>query len=1021
MNDDILKSIDAGSAFLEHHGINGMKWGVRRFQPYPAGYKGNGKEIGEAAKKSTIDPAKRAAYSKAAIDYELALSNLKFDKEYTVRDKVVKDLIAVSQKEEKKYTETYGLRDRDSFAGDKEARSEFTKSYWKAVGISSATFGAFAAASGLSTGNPLAAAVFGGAGAVGGGAFTALANAPEYISRRHKASAATKNYKSAVKEITNNTSVDKKTGIKLKQSESTPDEDMNKINPAYGNFSDNSKSNCQLCSCAYALRRKGYDVMANGASDGYNLVQVIESFSGSTLKKANVKNGNALQEAYKLQDGAYGALTVHWFTGGGHSVIYAVENGQPVIRDCQTNKAYKGNSAITKYLSRAKDEVYFARLDNATPDFKKLKEYGIINPAGQNFDPSVIKHSDILAAIDAGSAFLEHHGIMGQRWGRRRFQNKDGSLTTAGENRYAKKGYKQALKTKKANEKAAARKQEILRDPKKLAKYASEFTDAELQNALRRFQTQEQIRKMSEKPAKQMTDKQRMKLEYKQTKSLAKQKAQLEREAAEQKQKNDLERMQKQEEINQQKQEAEKKTLKYKLEYAASVAKSVGTIVTNARNTYIMGKQLKDSLFGDKKKEAAKTETKSEKSEPSSTDKVINKVEDVVNDVTQTKPNKMTRADKKAAKAEIRAQQIRDLDSYTDTLKTEASKYETRAQGIQKFISDQMPQSTTSDVNVMTSNGHRRTTKYAPGTFTEEETQTLANAKDAAGILLNEASAKSSGYSAMAKAIENGRKKTSDGGHTYKFDYGFDKRMTDAMDEIKEFEKSAKANESYLDSEKVKNTLKTVKEKQERAKSDIKWIDDLVRDIVDREENGITNTSEAKKYLLKLFGDDKDMSPQMLYELKHSAELLGVSFDDAVGHYLAHKGVKGMKWSEEAKAKFRLMVEKKKKELGAKEYMTHDKSIKGRLLSKLYESRKQQEETYNTARREESERRAAAMKVSRTNTSEIKKATSEAKTRQNDNSPRQMTIKERLEAYAKLSPEEKLKRRIKKQLKKVGV
>ena len=55
--------------------------------------------------------------------------------------------------------------------------------------------------------------------------------------------------------------------------------------------------------------------------------------------------------------------------------------------------------------------------------------------------------------------FLMHHGIKGMRWGVRRFQNKDGSLTPAGKKRYDVdiEGAKKNLEKAKQAEKQAKR------------------------------------------------------------------------------------------------------------------------------------------------------------------------------------------------------------------------------------------------------------------------------------------------------------------------------------------------------------------------------------------------------------------------------------------------------------------------------------------------------------------------------------------------------------------------------------
>ena len=105
---------------------------------------------------------------------------------------------------------------------------------------------------------------------------------------------------------------------------------------------------------------------------------------------------------------------------------------------------------------------------------------------------------------------LRHHGIKGQKWGVRRFQNADGSLTADGRKRYGTDDLKDTLdKVNKADSLIkTAKKYQADKDHKeynkKIKSDLSKMSDKELQQVVNRMNLEErytQVMKSREKDA----------------------------------------------------------------------------------------------------------------------------------------------------------------------------------------------------------------------------------------------------------------------------------------------------------------------------------------------------------------------------------------------------------------------------------------------------------------------------------------------------------------------------------------
>jgi hypothetical protein len=85
--------------------------------------------------------------------------------------------------------------------------------------------------------------------------------------------------------------------------------------------------------------------------------------------------------------------------------------------------------------------------------------------------------------------YLAHHGIKGQKWGIRRFQNPDGTRTAAGRKR------------EKANREVDHDKLVKSTNAKELYKNRKQLSDKELQDRLNRLRNEQELKRMADNSA----------------------------------------------------------------------------------------------------------------------------------------------------------------------------------------------------------------------------------------------------------------------------------------------------------------------------------------------------------------------------------------------------------------------------------------------------------------------------------------------------------------------------------------
>lgn len=168
--------------------------------------------------------------------------------------------------------------------------------------------------------------------------------------------------------------VDAKNGLPKQRNQETQDQTLQKVNPSKGTHLA-SGNNCCLCTVAYDLRRRGYDVIAKQNAPINLLYDIgpddVRWAYNYKPKEVHTKSSSGLQKALEKEpNGSRGAAFCSWSGGsGGHVVAYEIKNGKPILMDAQTGTKY---SKVSDLFDDVEDTSYM-RLDNIDPNYNFVK------------------------------------------------------------------------------------------------------------------------------------------------------------------------------------------------------------------------------------------------------------------------------------------------------------------------------------------------------------------------------------------------------------------------------------------------------------------------------------------------------------------------------------------------------------------------------------------------------------------------------------------------------------------------